>query len=110
MVFWLNGRGFLSLLFLVGAFGLFGAVITFTLGDGAFTSWPWLWSVGFFLAAVANWIGGSRLNRAPLNPFKTKLRDRLFYRARNRFLSFPMEVWSGPMILLGVAAIVRGTM
>jgi hypothetical protein len=39
---------------------------------------------------------------------KGKLKDRLTYRARNRFLSFPMEVWSGPAALLGVVLIVRG--
>lgn len=108
MVFWWTGRGFLSLMFLIGVVGLFGAIVTGFGGEAAFEAQPWLWGVAWLLAAVANWIGGARLNRSPMNPLRGKVRDRLTYRARNRFLSFPMEVWSGPAVILGVALIGLG--
>ena len=108
MVFWWTGRGFLSLLFLVGVFGLFGAIVTFAVGADAFVKWPWLWGVGAILAGIANWLAGARLNRAPVNPLIGAMRDRLSYRARNKFLSLPMEVWGAPVVLLGIALIVKG--
>jgi hypothetical protein len=108
MVFWWTGRGFLAVLFLVGTFGVFGATITFAFGDMAFAKWPWLWGVGFLLAAVVNWVAGCRLNRAPINPLVGTVRERLTYRPPNRFLSLPPEVWSGPVALLGIAAIAKG--
>lgn len=107
MVFWWTGRGFLSLLFLIGVVGLFGATVTAIGGSEAFEAWPWLWGVAMGLAAVTNWIGGARLNRSPLNPLRGSLKDRLTYRARHRFLSFPMEVWSGPAMLLGAFLILQ---
>ncbi len=108
MVFWWTGRGFFSLLFLIGVFGVFGAIVSFTVGDVAFSTAPWLWGVGWVLAAIANWVGGSRINRRALNPFRGDLRYRLFYRARNKFLSLPMEVWSIPALVLGIALFVLG--
>lgn len=107
MIAWWTGRGFLSLLTLIGVFGAFGAVVTFTVGDQAFEAYPWLWGLGCLPAAVVNWIVGCRLNRVPLNPLFA-LKDRLTYRPRNRFMSFPMELWSLPMTLLGVFLIVAG--
>lgn len=108
MVFWWTNRGFMSLAFLIGVFGLFGAVVSFALGDEAFTHWPWLWGVGLVPAGLTNWVGGAKLNRAPVNPLIGSVKDRLTYRARNKFLSLPMEVWGVPTILLGVALIVKG--
>lgn len=108
MVFWWTGRGFLSLLLLIGVFGLFGAVVTITAGDAVFARWPWLWGVGWLLAAVANWVGGTRLNKAPLNPFTGSWKRRLFYRPRHRFLSMAMEFWSLPAAVLGLGLIVTG--
>jgi hypothetical protein len=98
----------MTLLSVIGGLGLFGALVTFGLGDSAFSKWPWLWGIGFLLAATANWIGGNRLNHTPINPTIGTVRDRLTYRARNKFLSLPMEFWSGPLALLGLAAIVKG--
>ena len=108
MVLWWTHRGFLALLFLVGVFGLFGALVTFTAGSDAFDKWPWLWGVGLLPAGAANWFGGCRLNRAPSNPLIGSLKDRLTNRARNKFLSLPMEVWSAPALLLGAGLIVKG--
>jgi hypothetical protein len=107
-VVWWTGRGFLSLLFLIGVFGAFGAAVTLSAGDVAFERWPWLWGVGLLLAALANWIGGTRLNRVPANPFFGSLRDRLTYRPRNRFLSMPMEVWSIPVAAFALFLIIKG--
>jgi drug/metabolite transporter (DMT)-like permease len=89
---------------------VFGAALTFGFGDGAFSRWPWLWGVGLVLAGAVNWVGGSRLNRTPLNPFRTRILDRLTYRASNKFLSLPMELWALPTLVLGVVLIARGLM
>ncbi len=108
MVFWWTGRGFLSLLFLIGVVGAFGALVTFMFGDNVLETRSWLWGVGVLLAVVVNWFGGSRLNRRSLNLFEGNLKTRLFYRARNRFCSLPMETWSVPLAVLGLVLIVRG--
>ena len=92
MVFWWTGRGFLSLVFLIGITGAFGAIVTLSFGEKAFESSPWLWGVGVLLAVAVNWFAGSKLNRRSLNPFQGGVKARLLYRARNRFLSLPMEV------------------
>jgi hypothetical protein len=98
----------LSLLFLIGVFGAFGAMVSFTLGEWAFERWPSLWGVGLLLAAGVNWWAGSKINgRAPY-PLRGRLRDRLFYRAHHKFLSFPMEMWSAPLALFALVLIVAG--
>ncbi len=109
MVFWWTGRGYLALLSLVGVFGAFGALVTFGFGDRALETSPWLWGIGAFLAAAVNWIWGSRINRRPWRVTTlAKLKDRLAYRARNRFCGLPMETWTVPTALFGVVAIARG--
>ena len=108
MVFWWTGRGFLSLLFLIGVFGVFGAVVTLTVGDAAFQRWPWLWGVGLLLASVANWVGGARMNHTSVNPLTGSIRDRLTYRPKNRFLSLPMELWSAPVSAFAILLILKG--
>ena len=58
-----------------------------------------------------NWVGGRKLNKQPLNPLATKpvkARKHFIYRARHRFLSLPMELWSVAMSIFGLGLIVRG--
>lgn len=109
MVFWWTGRGFLSLLFLIGVVGLFGACVTFAIGETAFDANPWLWGVALLLAAAVNWFGGSWINRKALaRPRARGILGRLIYRTPNRFLSLPMEDWSIPTALGGLALVVSG--
>lgn len=104
MVFWWTGRGFLSLLFLIGVVGLFGACVSFTIGEAAFDTHPWLWGVALLLAGAVNWFAGSWINRKALaRPRARGVLGRLVYPARHRFLSLPMEDWSLPAVFGGLA-------
>lgn len=108
MIVWWTNRGFISLLTLIGVFGLFGAAVSLTVGEDAFRTSPWLWGAGLLLPALVNWFVGCQLNRVPLSPFVGKVTERFIYRAPNRFLSFPMEAWSYPLAIVGLVLIVLG--
>jgi len=109
MVFWWTGRGYLGLLTLIGVYGLFGAVLTGVFSDRIFDRAPWLWGVGAALAAVVNWIVGSRVNRRPIKVPPLRLwKFRFTYRPPHRLMSLPLEVWSAPMMVLAAFLVVRG--
>jgi hypothetical protein len=108
MVFWWTGRGFLALLTVIGVFGAFGAIVSFSTGGQGMDRWPWLWGVGWLLAAAVNWYAGCRLNKRPLDPRKGHTTGRFRYPARHRFCSLPMETWSLPALALGLFLLVAG--
>ncbi len=108
MVFWWTGKGFLTLLFVIGVFGAFGAIVTFTAGDQTLAKFPWLNGVALLIAGIVNWLGGRRLNRRPLSPLRWDPNNRILYRARHRFLSVSMELWSVPIMLVGLVIIAKG--
>ena len=68
MVFWWSGRGYLALLSLIGAYGVFGAIISYSMGEDAFDRFPWLWGIGAILSAAATWYLGCRVNGRSLRP------------------------------------------
>lgn len=109
MAFGWKGRGYLALLTVLGAFAGFAALIVVAGGLDFFERAPWLWGVGLLLGAVVNWVAGCRLNRRPVDPLRGWKRGRLTYRgAHSRFLSLPMETWSAPALLAGLALVVLG--
>ena len=109
MVFWWTGRGYLALLTVIGVYGLFGAIVTFAIGDTAFERLPWLWGIGALLSAISTWYLGCRINKKPITlPRLSAFRKRLFYKPRNRFMALPLETWAVPMLFLSVYEIVHG--
>lgn len=106
-VFWWTGRGYLTPIIVVGTLSVFALVLQ--AGRPILVDRPWFWGIGLLVAAALNWHLGSKANRkklAVLQPRST--RNRLFYRARNRFMSLPMESFSLIIAALGFAVITYG--
>jgi hypothetical protein len=107
-VAWWTGRGYSTILVVVMSLMLF-ELITRALGlpDG-----PWVFGSALLGAAAANWVIGRKLNRRSLAKVRShRVRKRLIYRARHKFMSLPMETFSVVIALMGAlilgAAVVR---
>jgi hypothetical protein len=102
-VVWWTGRGYYTIPILVASMVVFEiARAVLRLPDG-------FWVFGFALigAAAANWFAGRKLNRQSLTKVGThRVRERLIYRARHKFMSVPMETFSIPMAVAGVAVLI----
>ncbi|WP_156256805.1 hypothetical protein [Sandarakinorhabdus oryzae] len=100
-IFWWQGRGYQTIWILFFTLSLFG--VAATIGKAYIPDSPWYWGLSLFTAALINWKRGSTLNakRLALRQSVT-LRSRLFYNARHRFMSIPMESFS---IILAAAGI-----
>lgn len=108
MFAWWTNRGFLTLLTLIGVWGVFGALMTFAFGSDVLDRVPPLWGIGLVLAAAVNWWVGSRLNHRPPKIDTRFWKKRLYYPAWNRFCGLPMETWSVPALILGLFIIIAG--
>lgn len=106
MIVWWTGRGIRTPLYLIGIAFALGAFLSAVFGMDHLDQRLWFWGTCFLLTAVVNWVLGSRLNRNTSEmPKLGKLKGRLLYRARNRFMSLPMETWSIPLAIGGVVFI-----
>ena len=109
MVFWWTGRGYFALLTLIGIYGLFGAIATYSLGETFLDRHAWVWGIGMLVAAYATWLVGCRINRKARSlPQNQSVIRRILYKARHRFMGLPMESWSIPAAGLGVFLLARG--
>lgn len=102
-VAWWTGWGYVTIWIIVAA------VIAVTLAWTAFRlpDGPWMFGIGLLVAAAANWQIGRNMNRKSIAKVRTsRVRDQLLYRARNRFMSLPMETFSLVIVLVGVTIIV----
>jgi len=106
IVVWWTGRGFLTAVILLLTLCAFGVVVQAI--AAAQLDHPWFWGLAFIIAGCINWPVGTNMNRRRGRVPPQTLRERLTYRPRNRFLSLPMEIWSIPMIIGGVIAIIYG--
>ena len=106
-VAWWTGRGYSTILIVVASLILLELLTrALNLPDG-------LWVLGFALlsAAAVNWVIGRKLNRQSLAKVRShRIRERLIYRARHKFMSFPMETFSVVIaftgaVMLGVAVV-----
>jgi hypothetical protein len=104
-VAWWTGRGYLTIWVVVASAIFFElARAAFRLPDGV-----WVFGLSLLGAAAANWMIGRRFNKKSFAKARsTRLKERLLYRARHRFMSLPMETFS---VLLGAAglAVIAGT-
>jgi hypothetical protein len=107
LVFWWTGKGYLTAVILLAVLTVFGIVLQ--AGRSMLEDAAWFWGLAVVTAAGLNWHVGRRQNARKLAAVKSsRLRDRLFYPARNRFMSLPLETWSIPLAVGGVAAIGYG--
>lgn len=97
---WWTGKGYLTIVVVVASAIVFELVRSiFRLPDGV-----WVFGPALFAAAVVNWLVGRKFNRKALAKVRsTRLKDRLLYRARHKFMSLPMETFSVLLALGGVA-------
>jgi hypothetical protein len=102
-VAWWTGRGYSTILIVVAAavlFELLRAVLK--LPEGL-----WIFGLALLGAAAANWVIGRKLNRKSLAKVRSdRIRERLMYRARHKFMSLPMETFSVIIAVAGVAVLV----
>ncbi|WP_425229335.1 hypothetical protein [Sphingomonas sp.] len=107
VVFWWTGKGYLTPVILLGTLIVFGLLLR--IGGSLLHDEPAFWGVAWLVASGINWLTGRRVNALKLAAVRSdRLRHRLFYRARNKFMSLPLEVWSIPMALCGIVALESG--
>ena len=101
-VAWWTGKGYLTIWIVVASAILFElARATFQLPDGA-----WVFGLALLGAAVANWLIGRKFNRKSFAKVRsTRIKERLLYRARHKFMSLPMETFSALLGVVGLAVI-----
>ena len=86
LVFWWQGRGYQTIWIWLLTMFAFGAAVA--VGKPYIPDRPWYWGAAFCAAAIANWKRGSALNAASLAKLRpATLMQRLFYKARHRFMS-----------------------
>ncbi len=107
LVFWWTGKGYLTPVIVVATVIVFVFILRAVTpnyeDDGVF------WGLTLAVAGVLNWIAGRKQNARKLAAVRSdKLRDRLIYRARHKFMSLPFEVWSIPLVLTGLIVTIGG--
>ncbi len=107
MVFWWTGKGYLTPVILFAVLIAFGVLLQ--AGRLLLKDEPWFWGVAFVVAGGVNWLIGRRRNMRKIAAVRsTRFRDTLIYRARNKFMSLPLETWSIPLVVGGVGTIAFG--
>lgn len=106
-VFWWTGKGYLTVTIVLAVFSVFG--IALPIGSPVLKETPIYWGFAGVVAAVIDWTVGRRVNAKAIASVRSvHLRHKLIYRARHRFMSLPLEIWSVPLMLMGVGAILYG--
>lgn len=102
-VAWWTGRGYLTIWIVIASAILFEfARAALNMADGV-----WIFGLSMLAASVANWLIGRKFNKKSLAKVRShRLKERLLYRARNKFMSVPMETFSLIIAAAGVAALV----
>lgn len=107
LVFWWTGKGYLTPIIVIVVLTIFGIVLQ--AGSPFLHDAPWFWGIAFICAAAVNWSVGRKHNAKKLAAVRSsRLRDRLLYPARNKFMSLPLETWSIPLAVGGACAIGYG--
>ena len=105
-LFWWTGKGYLALLILFVTLLMFGLALK--AGEPFLSDTQSFWGVALLISSIANWFVGRKQNAKKINAIRTnRIRDKFFYRARNKFMSLPFETWSIPMAACGVYMIAK---
>ena len=108
-VFWWTGKGYLTAVIVLTTLIIFAVILK--IGSFFLTDRDAFWGAALIAAAVANWVVGRRTNAKKREAVRsTRLKDRLIYKARNKFMSLPFETWSFPIAIFGVWMIVADLM
>ena len=107
IVFIWKGRGFWTVLLPLFFLGVVGIGVSNSFGPPVLDRNPWLYGVAITVAAFANWVFGQRWNGG----FARRVWDfragfNVNVRRTHTAMGLPMQVWSAPMLLLGLWLIV----
>jgi hypothetical protein len=106
-VFWWTGKGYLTAIIVLAVFSVFG--IALPIGSPFLKETPAYWGLAGVLAAVGVWFVGRRLNAKTIASVRSiHFRHKLIYRARHKFMSLPLEIWSIPLMIGGIATMLYG--
>jgi hypothetical protein len=104
-VFWWTGKGYLTPVIMVVTLIVFAVILK--IGGSWLPDRDAFWGTALLVSAAANWIVGRRMNARKLAAVRSsRLEDRLFYRARNKFMSMPLETFSIVIAVFGIWVIV----
>ena len=106
-VFWWTGKGYLTAVIVLAVFSAFGIAIP--IGSPFLKETPAYWGAAGIVAAAIVWLVGRKVNAKAIASVRSiQFRHKLIYRARHRFMSLPLEIWSVPLAIGGVATILYG--
>ena len=106
-LFWWTGKGYYTFGVIVVVWLVFAVLLQ--LGLPLLEDRPWFWGLALVVSAVVNWTVGTRVNRKRLAlPRAPGIKGRLFYKARHRFMSMPMESFSIVIAATGLGVIIWG--
>ncbi len=106
-VAWWTGKGYQTIWIVLASAIMFELVrAALKLPDGM-----WVFGLALLGAAVANWFVGRKANRKSLAKVRThRIKERLLYRARHKFMSLPMETFSVVLATAGIGVLVAGVL
>lgn len=108
-VFWWMGRGYVTALTIFGTMMVFALMLQ--IAQPLLPDQRWYWGLSLIAAAMVNWKVGSYFNRKRLAKTpKRNLKERLLYKAPNRFMSVPMETFSIAIFAAGIALTIYGVL
>jgi hypothetical protein len=106
-VFWWTGKGYLTAVIVLAVFSAFGLAVPAV--SPFLKESPEYWGSAAVVAAVIVWLVGRRVNAKAIASVRSiHFRHKLFYRARHRFMSLPLEIWAIPLAIGGVVTILYG--
>lgn len=101
-VAWWTGKGYQAILTVIAS----AIIAELARGVLGLPQGAWIFGIALIGAAIVNWRLGRKANRKSLRKVRSvRLRDRLFYRARHKFMSLPMETFSVLLVVGGVVAL-----
>jgi hypothetical protein len=107
VIFWWTCKGYLTAIIVLAVFTTFGIMVR--IGDPFLQDTPAYWGLAGIVSAAADWLVGRRVNAKAIASVRSvRFRHKLIYRARHKFMSLPLELWSVPLMLGGIAAVIYG--
>lgn len=104
---WWTGKGYYTLCIVVAVWIAFAILLQ--IGLPLLQDRPWFWGLALIVSAGFNWRIGTKINGQRLAlPRAPGVTGRLFYKARHRFMSMPMETFSIVISAVGLGVMIWG--